>query len=221
MNSAVFGSPPTSACLMGTLGTSGQDRITLYGYDAANELTSITNGYLSTKQSTYATKTYTANGYVQTVKDAMNNLTTIDYDGFDRAQYVYFPSPTQGSGTSNSSDYESYAYDSNGNLTTKRLRSGDSVSFTYDALNRLTQQQFASGGSQPVFWGYDLLNRMLYARTGSASGPGPSYVYDALGRRVRRRPALSVRLSRSSPLGTEFTTGLRRRRFRAQDSRIV
>jgi YD repeat-containing protein len=33
-----------------------------------------------------------------------------------------------------------------------------------------------------VFWGYDLLNRTLYARTGSASGPGPSFVYDALGR---------------------------------------
>jgi hypothetical protein len=33
---------------MGPLGSSGADRITSYAYDAANEPTSVINGYLST-----------------------------------------------------------------------------------------------------------------------------------------------------------------------------
>ncbi len=93
-----------------------------------------------------------------------------------------FPLPTTGSGASNPSDYESYAYDGNGNLTTKRLRSGDTVTLTYDALNRLTEESFASGASQPVFWAYDLLNRTLSVTTQSPTGPGVTYAYDALGR---------------------------------------
>jgi RHS repeat-associated protein len=182
LNSAEFASPPTSACVMGPLGSAGADRITSYAYDAANQTTSVIDGYLSTTQATYATMTYTANGYVQTVLDANANKTTVCYDGFDRAQYVYFPDSTSSVCAASTNDDEQYGYDANGNMTTKRLRNGDTVTFTYDTLNRLIQQSFASGASQPVFWGYDLLNRTLYARTGSASGPGPSFVYDALGR---------------------------------------
>jgi len=46
--------------------------------------------------------------------------------------------PTKGSDASNPSDYEGYGYDNNGNLTSKRLRSGDTITFNYDALNRAT-----------------------------------------------------------------------------------
>ncbi len=118
LNSAEFSSPPISACVMGPLGSNGLDRITTYAYDAANELTSMVNGYLSTNQVTYATQTYTANGYVQTVLDANSNKTTICYDGFDRAQDVYFPDSTGSScATMSTNDYESYGYDANGNMT--------------------------------------------------------------------------------------------------------
>jgi RHS repeat-associated protein len=182
MNTATFSSPPASACVQGTPGSNGSDRITLNTYDAADELTQMTTGYLTPAQANYATTTYTANGYVATVKDAMNNLTTVVRDGYDRPTQIQFPSPTQGSGSSNTSDYESYGYDANGNLTSKRLRNGDSVTFTFDALNRPTLEHFVSGASRDVSWSYDLLGRTLSTTWSSATGPGVSYTYDALGR---------------------------------------
>ena len=182
MNPSTFSSPPASACLLGTLGLAGPDRITLNAYDGANELISVTNGYLTTNQIVYATQTYTANGYVQTVKDAANNLTTLVYDNYDRISQVQFPMPTKGSNASNPSDYEGYGYDNNGNVTSKRLRSGDTITFAYDALNRATSEVFAGGASANVYWSYDLLGRTLSANTTSTSGPGTSWTYDALGR---------------------------------------
>jgi RHS repeat-associated protein len=181
MNSAVFSSPPVP-CVQGTPGTAGPDRITFNTYDAANELTQVTVGYLSTTQVNYATTTYGNNGEVLTVKDGAGNLTTLSYDGYDRLSEVEFPMPTTGSGSSNPSDYESYGYDNNGNLTSKRLRSGQTVTLTYDALNRLTQETFPSGTSLPVYYAYDLLNRVLMVSNISPSGPGIAYAYDALGR---------------------------------------
>jgi RHS repeat-associated protein len=181
MNSAVFSSPPL-ACAQGTPGTAGPDRITFNTYDAANELTQVTVGYLSTTQVNYATTTYGNNGEVLTVKDGAGNLTTLSYDGYDRLSEVEFPMPTTGSGSSNPSDYESYGYDNNGNLTSKRLRGGQTVTLTYDALNRLTQETFPSGTSLPVYYAYDLLNRVLMVSNISASRPGIAYAYDALGR---------------------------------------
>ncbi len=184
MNPAVFTSPP-APCAVGTPGSNGPDRITVNTYDAANELTQVTTGALSTNQIAYATTTYGNNGEVLTVKDAANNLTTLVYDGYDRLSQVQFPLPTTGSNASNPSDYEAYAYDANGNLTSKRLRSGSTVTLTYDNLNRLTQEQFPSGTSQPVYYAYDLLNRVLMVSNVSASGPGIAYAYDALGRATR------------------------------------
>ncbi len=64
------------------------------------------------------------------------------YDPYDRPYQVQFPMPTAGSVASNPSDYEQYGYDSNSNLTSKRLRSGDTVTFVYDALNRPTSETF-------------------------------------------------------------------------------
>ena len=114
----------------------------------------------------------------------MNNLTTVVRDGYDRVTQVQFPSPTQGSGASNAADYEGYGYDADGNLTSKRLRSGDAIALTYDALNRPALEHFAGGASPDVYWGYDLLNRSLYAHYGSVGGQGVDYTYDALGRVV-------------------------------------
>jgi RHS repeat-associated protein len=182
MNPSAFASPPVSACVLGPLGSNGPDRITQNTYDAANQLTQVTTGYLSSSQTNYAALTYTPNGLTHTVLDAASNLTTLVYDTYDRVSQVQFPMPTKGSDASNPSDYEGYGYDNNGNLTSKRLRSGDTITFNYDALNRATSTVFPAGKSQNVYWGYDLLNRGLYARYGSASGPGVSYGYDALSR---------------------------------------
>ncbi len=150
MNLSVFASPPASACIQGALGSNGPDRITLNSYDAANQLTQVTTGYLTTNQINYATLTYTANGFAKTVLDGANNLTTVVYDPYDRPYQVQFPMPNE-INTSNPSDYEQHGYDSNSNLTSKRLRSGDTVTFAYDAPNRPTSETFPGGKSQNVY----------------------------------------------------------------------
>jgi hypothetical protein len=41
MNTAVFASEPASACVPGTAGSAGPDRIASFAYDAADEPTSV------------------------------------------------------------------------------------------------------------------------------------------------------------------------------------
>ena len=184
MNPAVFSSLPGSACALGTVGSNGNDRIAFNTYDAADELTQVTTGYGTGTQRTYLTRTFTNNGLLKSILDADNNLTTYAYDGFDRLAQVSFPMPTQGVGTSSATDYESYGYDSNSNLTSVRRRSNDTICFLYDALNRATQKTVPSWSGQNVFYAYDLLNRLTTAAYGSLTGPGVSYGYDALSRRT-------------------------------------
>jgi YD repeat-containing protein len=72
------------------------------------------------------------NGLVATLKDAENNLTTYQYDGFDRLSKTLYPTALpQGAGTSNASDYEQLTYDANGNVLTRKVRSGVTIGFTY------------------------------------------------------------------------------------------
>jgi len=182
-NSGTFGALPASACTATSPGSSGPDQITSTTYDAVNRPLVVTNGYATSAAGNYATFVYTPDGMVQSVKDANGNLTTTTYDGFNRATQVSFPSITAGSGTSDPANYETYAYDNNGNVTSRRLRSGDTFSFTHDALNRVTLKHYSSNAAnQDVYLGYDLLSRALYARFGSAGGSGVTNVYDALGR---------------------------------------
>ena len=182
-NAGSFGALPTSACTAGTPASSGPDQITSTTYDAVNRPLVVTRGYGTSAWAPYATFVYTADGLTQSVKDANGNLTTTTYDGFNRATLVNFPSITTGSGTSDPANYEAYAYDNNGNVTSRRLRSGETLSFTYDALNRVTLKSYSSNAvNQDVYLGYDLLNRALYARFGSAGGSGVTSAYDALGR---------------------------------------
>ncbi len=148
-------------------------------------------GLGSANQITYATYIYGADGERKSVADARSNLTSYVYDGFLRLSQTQFPTPgTQNQ--SNTSDFEQYGYDLNGNMTSKRLRDGNVVTFCFDALNRQTQKMFSttscssSGGtklgSQDEYLGYDLLSRLLYQRYLSASGSGVTYVYDPAGR---------------------------------------
>jgi len=182
MNTATFGSLPASACTLGTTGSNGPDLITANTYDAADQLTVVANGYGTPSQASYATATYSSNGYVLTVKDAENNLTANTYDGFDRVAKVNFPLPTQGSNASDPNDYEAYGYDANSNTVSRQLRSGQTISFTYDALNQATLKHFSAGPNQDVYYAYDLLGRALYAHYGSPSGAGVDGAYDALNR---------------------------------------
>lgn len=179
MNPNVFGSLPTSACVLGTTGSYGPDEVTLNSYDQADEITQITNGYnVPSDQANDATYQYTKNGRLSSVVDAQGNKTSYVYDGFDRLFQTFYPSPTAGAGTSSTTDYEQLAHDANGNTVSRRLRSGQSISYTYDALNRMTVKTLPSPESA-VSYGYDLLGRSTSVSQGSLNH---AQSYDALGR---------------------------------------
>ncbi|WP_296615752.1 RHS repeat-associated core domain-containing protein [Sphingomonas sp.] len=187
MNPVVYGSLP-AACTLSTTGSSGSDQITRYTYDSADQTTKITSGYATGDASDDETLTYTNDGRLLTLTDAENNKTTYIYDGFDRLSQTQFPSPTKGSGTSSTTDYEQLGYDANGNVTSRRLRGATTINYAYDFLNRLKTKDLP-GTELDVTYGYDLLGRMTSAAT---SAQTINQAWDALGRQT----------SETGPLGT-------------------
>lgn len=175
MNPATFSSPPATACTAATAGTFGPDRITQNGYDAAGQLTSTVSG-LGVEPITESA-TYTANGQPLTLTDGKGNVSTIEYDGFDRPVKMRYPNAT-GSGSS-TTDQEQYTYDAAGNVTTYRNRAGELSGFQHDALNRTIGQ----GGSTIAdrTFTYDNLGRLTGAAM-SSGGSSFSRSWDALGR---------------------------------------
>jgi YD repeat-containing protein len=137
------------------------------------------------------TYSYTDNGRTATVKDAKDNLTTCEYDGFDRLTKTRYPSPTTPN-SSSTTDYEQPGYEANGNVTALRLRDGQSIGFAYDNLNRLTFKDLP-GGEPDVSYAYDLIGRLTVA---SKSGNVLGFTYDALNRN----------LTQTGPLGTVTAT---------------
>ena len=95
--------------------------------------------------------------------------TELTYDGFDRLADWYFPSKTS-QNTVDTSDYEAYGYDSNGNRTSLRKRDGENIAYQFDALNRMSAKQVPTA-SQSVSYGYDLRGLMTSA-TFTSSGVG-------------------------------------------------
>jgi len=178
MNPAVYGALPSSACTLSSQGSYGPDRITQTVYDNAGEVTQVQESVGTGDAANERTLTYTNNGLVQTATDAQNNETTYIYDGFDRVGIIEYPNPTVGSGTSNSSDNEQFAFDGNGNLIAYRNRRSQLFQFTYDALNRMTSK---SNAVPTVNYSYDNLGRMLSA-TFASNGLGITNTYDALSR---------------------------------------
>jgi RHS repeat-associated protein len=186
MNSAAFGSLPSSACTAGAVGSYGPDRISKNGYDSANQLTSVTDAYgiAGTQRITF-TKTYSNNGKLKTVADALNNFTTNTYDGFDRLVKTQYPSPTT-AGSSSTTDYETYGYDANGNRLSWRLRDATSIIYGYDHLDRNTSKTLpvASNNANQLF-GYDNLNRKTSASNANGTSTSITFGYDALSRKTR------------------------------------
>jgi RHS repeat-associated protein len=179
MNSTYFGTQP--ACTATTAGSNGPDRISKNGYDNADQLTSVITGYGSTVQRTDQTMTYTANGVLATLKDAKNNLTTYEYDGFDRLEKTRYPSPIT-PGSSSTTDYEQFSYDAGSNVTQTRRRDGSLIGLAYDDLSRVTTKDLP--GSEPdVTYGYDNLGR---ATSMSSSVATLSFTYDQLNRLTRQ-----------------------------------
>lgn len=176
MNPATFASPPASACTPATAGTSGPDRITRNGYDAASQRTSLQRGWNGTTAVVTEAATYTNNGRVLTLTDGESHRSTFVYDGFDRLDRLRFPNAT---GTNSSTtDYQSYGYDAASNLTSYRNRGGETFTTAFDGLNRVTTIT-APGTTPNVTYTYDNLNRRLSAATTAQT---ISWQYDALSR---------------------------------------
>ena len=174
MNPAAFGSAP-GACSPGTPGPDGPDRIMVTEYDAANRVVDVVTGYLSGSQRIEKVIAYTANGQQATVADGKGNLTTYEYDNFDRLSKVRYPNST--CCMSSDSDYELYGYDVAGNRLGWRKRSGEIITATYDALNRETYHDGVK-----TWRTYDNLGRPIAIHTGAAADRAILTVYDALGR---------------------------------------
>lgn len=204
MNSATWSSLPSSACIATTAGTAGPDRISQQTYDVAGQVIKSSVAIGTPDASDEVTTTYTTNGQVATVADGKGNLTTYEYDGFDRLVKTRYPSPVT-VGASSTSDYEQLTLDPNGNITNRRLRDGQSIGYSYDALNRLTAKDVPNlvanevdvtyeydlighltravgGGSIVNAFGYDALGRLV---TDQKSHGTTTYAYDAAGRRTR------------------------------------
>lgn len=172
---------PTDGCTPQTPGANGPDRITRIQFDDLGRPTTVTAGFGSNAAINSVQTTYTRNGQISTQADAMGNVTTYGYDGFDRLSATYFPSPQQGAGSSNGSDYEAYGYDAAGNMTSRRLRDGNSYNQSFDALNRLT-----SDGQGHTF-AYDLLDHLTSANDGNNAYE--NFGWDALGRKTSETAA--------------------------------
>lgn len=177
MTIAQFASLPADAC---TQGPNGNDRISKTIFDDGGQVTQQQEGVGTSDVANERTLTYANDGDVQTLKDAMGNLTTYVYDEYDRLKQTEFPSPTQGSGTSNASDYVQVGYDTRGNITSRRLRDGSSIALTYDNLNRITLKTLPNG-EPAVSYAYDNLDRMTST---SQTGNALSFTYDALSRKL-------------------------------------
>jgi RHS repeat-associated protein len=183
-NVAVFGSLP-GACSQSTTPPDifGYDRITHNNYDAYGRITSTDAGYGSDVPIVQVTNHYTPNSKIDWVEDANGNRSSYTYNGLDRMVQLNFPDPSS-LHTPSSTDFEAYAYDSNGNLTAKRLRSTETIYFSYDALNRQTEKDIPNTTSDDVYYGYDLVGDTLFARYGNPNGLGVEYTWDALGRKL-------------------------------------
>jgi RHS repeat-associated protein len=181
MNPATYQSQ-SDACAATTAGSWGSDRISKTLYDLAGQpLRTIQALGVSGTQRDYATYTYSLNGKQRTIKDANGNLTTLEYDGFDRLAKQYFPVTAIGAGQSSTTDHEDYGYDAVGNRTTLRKRGGQLFTYEYDAVDRLIHKVSPEGAAKDVNYSYDADGFMMSATF--PDGQGLSYAYDAYGRK--------------------------------------
>jgi len=171
----------TPSCTLGTVSTTyGPDRISKTTYDAASQVTKVETARGTTDQADEVQYTYTDNGFVAYVRDAQNNLSAYQYDGFDRRGAIYYP---RADGTNvNWTDYESYTFDANSNITNLRLRDNQNIGFTYDNLNRVTAKDVPNVAYNEfdITYSYDLLGRLTAAS--NSAGGYVTHIYDALSR---------------------------------------
>lgn len=201
MNLAQIPATGGNACVVGTPGEFGADRISRQTYDTADQLIQIRKGVGTNLDQAYATYSYTPSGQRDYIVDANGNRARTTYDDYDRLYRWYFPSPTaptafndntpatalSTAGAINNADYEQFTYDENDNITADRKRDTRIVGSLYDNLNRRYLRRYQSNaGFEPqanwVHYGYDLRGLQTFARFGSDTGSGIASDYDKAGR---------------------------------------
>jgi RHS repeat-associated protein len=180
--------PSGNACALSAQGSYGPDRITYTTYDAQNHPVDIYRAYGTADQQHYAHYEYTSNGLASTIADANNNLTTLQYDGYDRLSATVFPSKSS-AGSSDPTDEEQCTYyDNDDNCGTRVTRDGQTIGYSYDELNRLIQKQRPD---ESIYYAYDLQGHRLEAAFSPVTPPssedcgstsqGVSNCYDGFG----------------------------------------
>ncbi len=156
LNRAVFATVTSDACVLGTAGSFGPDRIVKTIYDAAGQVLQEYRAFGTALSQVYATHAYTPNGKEASVYDALGptHITNYEYDGFDRLKRTTFAD----------SSYEELTYDANSNVASRRLRSGESFSYTYSNLDLMTVKNVPAQVSpaipaSTVNFAYDLAGR--------------------------------------------------------------
>ena len=182
MNPSQYASLPTDACSLGTEGGDGPDRVTRYTYSASGfgSVTLEERAVGTSLEQNYKQYEYDSSRRVIGLTDANGNYTRIEYDSKNRVYRTYFPSKTV-AGAHNTTDYEQYTYDDNGNQLTLRKRDGQTIVFEYDDLGRLTKKDVPLSNTQDVYFAYDNRGLRKYARFTSNVGQGVSYSYDGFG----------------------------------------
>jgi len=184
MNTAVYSSYPDSvdACVLGTKGDFGHDRITQYTYNDFDQVLTETRAKGTSIEQIYVTNTYDQYYRLENTTDAAGNLSHLTYDLNGRLEKFYFPDKsTVGGGGYNNADYEKYTYDNNGNRTALRKRDGRTIYYQYDNLNQNIYKNWPSTTAKDVYYDYDLRGLELHARYGSDSGLGVIRTYDGFG----------------------------------------
>lgn len=181
MNAAVFSALP-GACTFSTEGAQGPDRITAYTYNNADQVSVVSRKLTPSTSVAEETYTYTNNGLVATLADANTNLTTYEYDGFDRLRRLRFPNPS--SAGSSTTDYEQYSYNARGGVTQIRRRDATTLDFEFDNLGR-TIEMDASANGDDFTYSYDLFGRLLTANI--VGGQTLTFTYDPLSRMLSQQ----------------------------------
>ncbi|MET4898947.1 RHS repeat-associated core domain-containing protein [Sphingomonadaceae bacterium jetA1] len=166
------GSGSGDACTTVNGGASSDDvRESVYGSDG-RVTTEKQNGVA------VATYGYTGNGQIASVTDAKSNVTSYQYDGFDRLVRTTFADQS----------YEYISRNGYGDPTDMRQRDSLTISMGYDLLGRVTTMNLPGGGSNSnISLGYDLFGRVTSASNGNGQAPwtnSTTMAYDALGRMV-------------------------------------
>ena len=150
--------------------TDPQSKVTRYQYNAAGDVTEISDSTTSPKLK--ATLTYNANGTTATSKDGANNVTTY---GYNTKGELTSMTPPAGSGLGATT----YTYDGLSRVKTMTDARGNVTTYTYNKLGEVTGVSDQIG--QLTTYGYDANGNRTTRVTGSQT---TTYVFDKLGRKT-------------------------------------